>query len=122
MAFVFSMILSFCIAGYGSYYYVSQSTSEDVKNLAEISVSQINKNIDTYIDELYRLTSMALSDEELHTAIKNAESANNASEKLSSTQKSFNFYITFTYTVLIYILSVFKLRQGNCILEVLVNF
>lgn len=91
LAFVFSMILSFCIAGYGSYYYVSQSTSEDVKNLAEISVSQINKNIDTYIDELYRLTSMALSDEELHTAIKNAESANNASEKLSSTQKIFQF-------------------------------
>lgn len=97
VSFIISVFLAFLLVGYGSYYYVSRVMGEDVSNLAKISASQINKNVDTYIDELYRLTNMTLSDEEFQQILKNSNKEKGFQEKAADTESImrflFNIYI-----------------------------
>ena len=68
--FLILLILSFVLTSWMSYHTISGLASKEMKNLGSFSVSQIAKNFDQYVDELYRLSNMALSDSTLRNAIR----------------------------------------------------
>ena len=85
------------IVGYGIYYYSAYTIRNEVLNYVKISAQQINKNIDAYINELFRLSSMTFSDEELQKILKNTGKAKSVTEQLRDNSYIlsflFNIYI-----------------------------
>lgn len=90
------MIISFLvIAGYGTYYYSAYTIRNEVLDFAHISAQQINKNIDTYIDELFRLSAMTFSDEELQRILKNSKKEKTAVEQV----KDGSYIMSFLFNI-----------------------
>lgn len=89
VCFLLLISLAFAITTYSSYNVVSNLMENEVNELAAISVSQISKNIDLYLDELYRLTNMALADESFRRAIR--ASTGSSQQMSDSTNEIFQF-------------------------------
>ena len=89
VCFLLLISLAFAITTYSSYNVVSNLMENEVHELAAISVSQISKNIDLYLDELYRLTNMSLADESFRRAIR--ASTGSSQQMSDSTNEIFQF-------------------------------
>jgi len=98
VCFLLLISLAFAITTYSSYNVVSNLMENEVHELAAISVSQISKNIDLYLDELYRLTNMSLADESFRRAIR--ASTGSSQQMSDSTNEIFQFLFKIIYTIL----------------------
>jgi two-component system sensor histidine kinase YesM len=90
-SYIILVILFVVIAGFYIYYYSVASIENEVIDFAHISLQQIIKNVDNYINELYRLTSLTYSDEELRVILKRRSSASSAVEQVKYNDYIFNF-------------------------------
>ncbi len=84
VSFLVPVLLAFLIAAIGGYYFL-QGLNQDIQNLASVSATQINSNIDVYINQLYRLTNMSFSDDDLQKILKNAEGSKSLNRKREDT-------------------------------------
>lgn len=84
VSFLVPVLLAFLIATIGGYYFL-QGLNQDIQNLASVSATQINSNIDVYINQLYRLTNMSFSDDDLQKILKNAEGLKSLNRKREDT-------------------------------------
>ena len=86
VSFVAFILLAFFVATTGSYQLVYRTMSASMMAFAEISASQIQKNVDAYVDELYRLTGMAFADEGLLRILRSMGGYRSAKTQLSDAQ------------------------------------
>lgn len=86
------LVALFVVAvGAGLYYYSAIVIKEEVINFASISVQQINKNVDRYIEELSRLSSITISDQKLQEVLKSTSYAKSTLQRMNDSNYIFNF-------------------------------
>lgn len=89
LCFILLAIIVFIIASVSSYSLLYRLENKELADLAELSATQTMKNLDMYLDELNRLTTMSLSDESLRSAIRG--SSGNNRQTTESTSAIFQF-------------------------------
>lgn len=110
------LLIAFGVTTFSSYSAVNRIMKSELTSFAEISAAQITKNYELIIDELYRLTNMALSDADFRNAIKLGTTTTQQESK--STQRIFQFLSnTYLYrndldTVSLYTAAGRKYTQG----------
>lgn len=89
LCFILFAVAVFIAASFSSYSMLYRLANNEIAELAELSATQTMKNLDMYLDELYRLTIMSLSDESLMDAVR--VSSGNNRQVTESTMTIFQF-------------------------------